>query len=452
MDFLDKLVIPQSMEHIQLLKTMLIVTYIILLPYLGVLFGTVLFSVMYNSKGRRLNNPVYIKFSKNLIDVLTQNKSMAFGLGAVPMLSAIFCYAQLLHQSNVGVTENMIFALILFLAAVIAIYTYKYSFHLKDVLKLVEHNSKASNITDEKVVNDFKAYQNRTNKMLLKSGTYGLVLLALSLYIFVGSMQLANDSSRWGEGISIVSILFSSSTFIYFLFYISASFVLTSLCVIYLFFKHENDSVEQDAEYSSFVKNFSLKTALIFTGIQFILVAVSLFTLPDISLSYSVFGYTLISLSLLLVIINLVYFMIKESSLRFRNSALFLFLIFFVFIIIKDQYAFETSSQIQFKELAENYTVYEEDLKKEFGTFTESISGADIYNGRCIACHQYDKKVVGPPYNSVLPKYEGDLEALSSYILNPVKVNPEYPAMPNQGLKPNEAKAVAEYLMNTYKQ
>jgi cytochrome c len=144
--------------------------------------------------------------------------------------------------------------------------------------------------------------------------------------------------------------------------------------------------------------------------------------------------------------------MIKESSLRFRNSALFLFLIFFVFIIIKDQYAFETSSQIQFKELAENYTVYEEDLKKEFGTFTESISGADIYNGRCIACHQYDKKVVGPPYNSVLPKYEGDLEALSSYILNPVKVNPEYPAMPNQGLKPNEAKAVAEYLMNTYKQ
>jgi cytochrome c len=423
MDFLDKLVIPQSMEHINLLKTMLVVTYIILLPYLGVLFGTVLFSVMYNSKGRKLNNPVYIKFSKNLIDVLTQNKVMVFGLGAIPMLSVIFCYAQLLHQSNVGVTENMIFALLLFLAAVFAIYIYKYSFHLKDILKLVDHKSEDTASVDEKVVNDFKVYQNSTNKMLLRSGVYGLVLLTLSLYILVGSIQLANDSSRWGEGISILNILFSSSTFIYFLFYISASFVLTALCVIYLYFKPQNKMAEEDAEYSSFAKSFSLKTALIFTGIQFVLIVVSLFTLPAVSLSYSVFGFTLLSLLLLLVIINLFYFMLKESSLRFRNSALFLFLIFFVFMIIKDQYAFETSSQIQFKELASNYAEYEEELKIEFGTFVESISGADIYNGRCMSLViSLIKKLVGPPYNSVLPKYEGDLEALSTYILNPVKL------------------------------
>jgi len=77
MDFLDKLAIPQSLHHIQLLKYMLVITYVILLPYLGVLLGTTMFSVMYNSKGRRLNNPIYIRFSKNLIDFLTQNKVMA---------------------------------------------------------------------------------------------------------------------------------------------------------------------------------------------------------------------------------------------------------------------------------------------------------------------------------------------------------------------------------------
>ena len=81
MDFLDNLVIPQSMEHIELLETMLIVTYIILLPYLGLLFGSTFFSVIYNGKGRKLNNPIYIKFSKNLIDLVTQNKVVVLGLG-----------------------------------------------------------------------------------------------------------------------------------------------------------------------------------------------------------------------------------------------------------------------------------------------------------------------------------------------------------------------------------
>jgi len=223
MDFLDKLAIPQSLHHIQLLKYMLVITYVILLPYLGVLLGTTMFSVMYNSKGRRLNNPIYIRFSKNLIDFLTQNKVMVLGLGVVPMLSAMFCYAQLLSNSGVGVSENIFFSILIFIAAAISIYIYKYSFHLKDVLKLVETKNLSTDNQDDKVVDDFMFYQNSTNRMLIRSGSYGLILLLVSLYIFVGAMQLAGDSSRWGEGISIFNILLSASTFIYFLFYLAAS-------------------------------------------------------------------------------------------------------------------------------------------------------------------------------------------------------------------------------------
>jgi len=39
---------------------------------------------------------------------------------------------------------------------------------------------------------------------------------------------------------------------------------------------------------------------------------------------------------------------------------------------------------------------------------------------------------------------------LVDFVMNPVKKNPEYPSMPNQGLKPNEAKAVAEYILKVY--
>jgi cytochrome c len=265
-------------------------------------------------------------------------------------------------------------------------------------------------------------------------------------------MQLAGDSSRWGEGLSIINILFSHSTFIYFLFYLSASLSLTALCVLYLFFKPGDSKNQKDEDYISFVKNFSLKTGLIFTVIQFILIVVSLFTLPKSALSYSVFGITMLLLFLLLIVSNLFYFMLKESSLRFRNSALFLFLIFIVFVVIKDQYAFATSSQLQFKILANNYTEYETNLKKEFGSLiVETINGADVYNVNCISCHQFDKKVVGPPYNSVLSKYEGKQDELVKFILNPSKIDPAYPAMTNPGLKPNQARAVAEYIMQTYK-
>jgi cytochrome c len=39
---------------------------------------------------------------------------------------------------------------------------------------------------------------------------------------------------------------------------------------------------------------------------------------------------------------------------------------------------------------------------------------------------------------------------LVKFILNPVKMNPAFPAMPNQGLNPKEAQAVADYLLEKY--
>ena len=54
-------------------------------------------------------------------------------------------------------------------------------------------------------------------------------------------------------------------------------------------------------------------------------------------------------------------------------------------------------------------------------------------------------------YNESLKKYEGKLKDLVAFILNPKKINPDYIPMPNPGLKPSEAKAVAKYILDTYK-
>lgn len=94
----------------------------------------------------------------------------------------------------------------------------------------------------------------------------------------------------------------------------------------------------------------------------------------------------------------------------------------------------------------------ESDRAERGGAEASIELGMEIYNTKCVACHQFEQRVVGPPYSSVLPKYEGDIEKLKQFILNPVKVDADYIAMPNQGLKPHEAESAAMFLMKEYEE
>ena len=91
-----------------------------------------------------------------------------------------------------------------------------------------------------------------------------------------------------------------------------------------------------------------------------------------------------------------------------------------------------------------------EELKARLGIALVTMSGQDIYNAKCSACHLMDQKKVGPPYREVIPKYAGDKAKLVAFVLNPVKVDPAYPPMPNQGLKPAEADSIATFLLGKY--
>jgi cytochrome c551/c552 len=74
--------------------------------------------------------------------------------------------------------------------------------------------------------------------------------------------------------------------------------------------------------------------------------------------------------------------------------------------------------------------------------------GKAVFDSICAGCHRFDKRVVGPPFNEVVPKYKGNVEALKGFIRNPVKRNPGYPSMPKLGLKEEDIDAVARYLVS----
>ncbi len=447
MDFLDNLVLPQSAHHMLLLKYLLVLTYILLIPYLSILFGSLVLSVYYEKKAAKTSDKKYYQFAKELIDQITFNKGGAFALGVVPMISAAFCYAQLLHLTNLIVPEFILVAVLIFLIALILIYTYKYTFHLKDIFSLVSGQSKTQDELNEEV----ESYATKTSRLHKHSGSYGLTLLIIAVYFFIGAVQLAGDKNAWETSNDFFGIVISIKSLFYFIQFIIASLAITAALILYKYFRPNTDVKNKSEDYLNFVKNFSLKLGIISTIILPLFVVINIIIKPQDSFSYDVFGYALVALICLLVIAVLYYVMIKESNVRFSSIVIYLLVLVFAFIIIKDQYAFDTTTKKQFVMLAANYEEYQQKVKEEFGLVVETINGADIYNGKCIACHQFDRRLVGPPYNETLPKYKGNKDALVKFILNPVKINPEYPAMPNQGLKPKEAEAVADYLLSTYK-
>lgn len=441
MELIDKIVLPQSAQHMILLKYILVLTFLLFIPYASVLFGSFILSLFFQNKFKKNSDVIYKNLSIELIDFVTFSKGIAFTLGLIPLLSSAFCYAQLLHLSGLIVPETILISAFLFLIALISIYSYKHSLHLKNIIEL--NTDKKSNESEK----DFQEYNYRINRVIKTSSYSGLLFLIISTYLFVSSVEFTQDSEKWNYANNIFGIIFSLNALIGYLQFILFSLIFTSTFLLVKYGKIVNNA----DSYKNYIKNFSLKLGLTSTVLLPVLVILSIFTKSKLSLSYNVFGFTLLALIFLLLISILFYAMIKQNEVKYGLLTIFLFFLVISFLIIKEQFAFNTSAKKHFVYLAANYESYQKKLLEESGLLKETINGADIFNSKCIACHQFDRRVVGPPYNEVLPKYEGKRQELVSFILNPTKKNPDYPPMPNQGLKPKEAEAVAEFIMSNYK-
>ncbi len=444
MEFLDKAILPQSAHHMVLIKYLIVVAFVLLIPYLSLLLGNLAYSLYFRKRAIRENNENFYKLSEDMIEMITFNKGVAFALGIVPMLSAMFGFAQLLNQTSASVHGYLFISLLFLINALLLIYSYKNGFLFK--VKVNDENPNVTNTEKNRI-----AKQERAVKIFGKSGKYGIYLLLISIYIFCGAIQLSFDTERWQSVGNIGEMVFSFNALISFAQFIISAFLITSAMILYRYFRTNSEGTNFKDEFQNYIRDFVLIRGLIATILLISFVVLSVMMRTKSSLSFGVFGYTVVALCLILIVSSLFYLMLKESSTKYNSAVIFLVVLTVFVLIIRDQYSVDVSTKKQFAILAANYDAYQAKINEQLGIGGAVINGADIYNGRCIACHNFDKKIVGPPYNSTMPKYEGKKDLLVKFIMNPVKVNPDYPAMPNQGLKPKEAEAVADYLLTTYK-
>ena len=139
--------------------------------------------------------------------------------------------------------------------------------------------------------------------------------------------------------------------------------------------------------------------------------------------------------------------MVKNSDTSSATLVFGLIILLISFNILKDQLAFGNAVHDNTMEITKIADEYEKEARNK----TLQTTGVDveaIFNQKCSACHKFDQKVVGPPYQQTVPKYNGDVQKLSEYIFNPQKIDPAFPPMPNQGLKKKEATALAKWLID----
>ena len=87
-------------------------------------------------------------------------------------------------------------------------------------------------------------------------------------------------------------------------------------------------------------------------------------------------------------------------------------------------------------------------------------AGSKIFNSKCIACHQLDTRLVGPPLRNITKK--NTPEFIMNYLLNTTEMQKKDPIMeklvdeykilmPDQQLSQSDARAVLEYFRSVEK-
>lgn len=442
MEFLDKLVLPQSAEHIQLLHYMSMLVLFLFIPFISVVFGGTFLSYSFRKRFNKTGDKTFLRFAKDTIQLLTVNSYTGLILGIVPVLTLILIFAQLLHTTTFPTVSDLALAFLLISVGLISIYAYRLSFALKIIFDDVETKS-----SEDFVKEEFSNYQTKTSKLTDNSVRLGLIFLFLGIWIFISALTSAIYFNTW-KPTSFFETIFASKVIVNFLIWLCISFALTGVTLLFMFLFWKKDKIKVTDDYRNFVVTISSKYALYFSLPLPVLILLNINLLPDSLLSGSMFFYSIISLIFLFIALNFIYLLYYKKQYKYSPYLFFTFLFAVLSLIVKDQFTINNATKYHSVVLSTEYDKLLAELKGEGKG--EVINAAELYQVRCGACHKFDQKLVGPAHFDVLPKYIGKEAQLVAFIRNPVKVDPAYPPMPNPGLKPAEAEAVAKYLLEEY--
>jgi cytochrome c len=406
--------------------------------------GGLFLSSYYSKRGKP--GDIYSRFARDVTEKLTISPSAVLAMGIIPAVSALFAYAQLLYMSESIAVDVLALSVLLFAGGFILAYRYVNSFRTEEVLRKFRNIAGESAIESSTFAGEIREFENNVVRINSSSGLWAKYLLLTAIYLFAGATALASTPSKWASVGNILQLIFSLQTLFNFLAIASFAAVITGGAIMFYFFSWNGGIKNMTAEYTDFVKSVGLQSA--YWGIISlpVMLFLSYLYLPSVSTSGIVF-YSLIAVLLFIIITgNFLYSTIKTSDTGLSTVVFMLIMILVLFNIVKDQMVFSNAIKNNSQQITKKAEEHVSELKGKLMQ-SSGINVEAIYNQKCVACHRFDQRLVGPPYNESVPKYNGDVNKLAEFIYNPQKIDPAYPPMPNQGLKKKEATAMAQWLI-----
>ena len=405
MEFLKDIALPQSLGHYQLLLFMLNMVSIVLFPYLGFLLGVSLLSWWFDRRGRRSGSAADTRVAFDLLGLGLYRKNLVVFAALVPALVLVFVYAQMLQHTPSIAVGLMGYGFLALLSAAVLLYSYRVTFAVGEILQSygsLLHSRKPT--AESALVTSYSVITDRTHE---RSGRWGILLLVLAIFLIVGATTAAVDPSRWSTYDSVFDLLLSVQFYVRLALFLSVAAAATGIGVLFLAFRWDEKLVAGDVDHKLMLQRTGVLLSTLAVLAMPLLIVVNVLLLPAVALSGGLFA--LVGLAILLVFLAgiFVYAYDRDKQSRYTSYALYALLLGLTLLFTADQAAIATATRDHSVELAALYAQKTDELKARLGVGAKALTGEEIYQGKCSACHLFDQKKVGPPYKEVIPKYEG---------------------------------------------
>lgn len=451
MDFLKSAALPQPMEHVQLLLFMMNLIFVMLIPYLGFLLGTSLLSYIFRRRALRTSDIDEMQCAEALIATAVGSKSLMTFLAIIPALSLVFLMAQLLQGTPSISPGLMAFGFLCLFGGSVLLYTYRFSFRLSDILqdygRLLEREKGTAGGKGESIAR----YSRRVEHTNNRAGLYGIVFLTLASMLTVGAITVAGDPDSWPEVSDILDLLLTGGFVVHYLEFLAVAGSITGIGILYFLVgkKVAGEGVDEQVERVFQPLGIRISSwSLIFLPV---VVVGSVAVLPSSALTGSVFSVTGLAIVSFFVAAHFLYALKRESRHGYARYAFLALAFGLIALMTRDQLAIRSATSVQAVQLASVAERDVDELKARLGVVVvKALTGQEIYDAKCSACHLFDAKKIGPAYKDVVPKYFGRKAQMIAFVMNPVKVDPAFPSMPNQGLRSTEADSIVTFLLTKF--
>jgi cytochrome c len=437
MDLFNSIALPHSVEHFHLLLFILNLLSLFFVPYFALLLGAAVCSVVYERKGKRESNATLMRLADDLLTCAVPSKGVFTFLGVFPALALVFVFAQLLQGTESVAARAMFCGLLALLTGGIALFV----FHFTGTTRIFTvPPGQVGTIDPASEPRDLGVLHRR-------SAVVALISLGLSAFLIGGAFAVAVDPRTRAGSPGLFGLLLSAHTWVRALEWAFMAAGMVGGMLLFYAFSWEGGRVDLKDMYADVLRKKATRALAAALLVLPLLVVVELLFIGPTAVSGAVFLLAGSGLLFLLVGLHFVYAFARTARAAYTAYALFALVLALGLLATKDQVTLHLAMNDRAALLARGYAAETEALRASLGASAPALTGEDIYNAKCSACHLFDSKKVGPPYNLVVKKYAGKKSDLVSFILNPIKVDPAFPPMPAQGLKPAEADSIASYLL-----